>query len=308
MFSKSIFLSKLIALVAVGSLVFGATPAIGIVTASGHFTVERSQVWGNSTLFNGSTVETDSASSELSLSNGVKVQLGAGSRARIWENHVVLEKGTGQVAAPPSYEVDARGLKIRVASDHGRLRVGLGDRVEVTALNGTASVANGAGLLLASIPAGRGMVFAMQPGTVTHSGCLLYKDGHFILQDENTQEVMEVNGSDLAANTGNRVDITGAAVDTKPAVGIATTVLNVTSLATKAQGGCLSVASALDAATEVPAGATPGGVQPIPAPLPKPGGGGLSTTAKVLIIGGIAAGAGVGAALALPGKKSSTSP
>jgi hypothetical protein len=42
-----------------------AAPAIGIVTASGHFSVEGSQVWGNATLFEGATVETSSASSIL---------------------------------------------------------------------------------------------------------------------------------------------------------------------------------------------------------------------------------------------------
>ena len=77
-----------------------AAPAIGIVTASGHFSVEGSQVWGNATLFDGATVETSTASSELALRNGVKVQLGAESRARIWQNRLVLEKGVAQLAAP----------------------------------------------------------------------------------------------------------------------------------------------------------------------------------------------------------------
>src|SRR5689334_18057884 len=48
-----------------------AAPAIGIVTASGHFNVEGSQVWGNATLFDGTMIETSSASSELALGNGV---------------------------------------------------------------------------------------------------------------------------------------------------------------------------------------------------------------------------------------------
>jgi len=52
-----------------------ATPAfcaggIGIATASGHFTVERSRVYGNSTLFAGAVVETGTASSQLTLHNG----------------------------------------------------------------------------------------------------------------------------------------------------------------------------------------------------------------------------------------------
>lgn len=299
---KSLFASTLIT-----ASVFGGSPAIGIVTASGHFTVEHSRIWGNSTLFDGSLVETGDASSEISLRNGVKVQLGVASRARVWENRVAIEKGVGHVAAPGSYEVDAAGLKIHAGSATARLRVGLTepDRVEVTALIGSARVLSGADLLLAAIPTGHSMGFSMQAGAsgaVTRTGCLLYKDNHFILQDENTQEVVELNGPDLALNVGNRVEVTGTAASTKPTVSIATSVVNVTGVAPRSPGGCLSIASNLDAKTEVPA--TP----PSPAPTaPKPTKHGMSTGAKVAIIGGAAGGA-VGAALALSGKKSSTSP
>ena len=221
MFSKSIFFSKLVAILVVASVAFAGTPSIGIgigiITASGHFTVERSEVWGNSTLFDGATVETRTASSELALRNGVRMQLGAGSRAQVWENRVMLEKGVGQVAAPASYEVDAAGLKIHAGSEPARLRVDMGLRVEVTALNGSARVTSGAGVLLASIPAGRSMSFSMQAaaiGAVSRAGCLLYKDGHFIMQDENTQEVVELNGQNFEPNVGNRVEITGVAAAT----------------------------------------------------------------------------------------------
>src|SRR5512146_1125178 len=98
--ARSVFFSSLLF-----SAVALAAPAIGIVTASGHFSVEGSQVWGNATLFEGATVETAAASSELALRNGVKVQLGAGSRARIWQNRLILEKGAAQLAAPGSFEV-----------------------------------------------------------------------------------------------------------------------------------------------------------------------------------------------------------
>src|SRR5205085_2848729 len=89
------------------SAVSFAAPAIGIVTASGHFNVEGSQVWGNATLFDGAIIETTSASSELVLRNGVKVQLGAASRARIWQSRMVLEKGVARLAAPSTYEARA---------------------------------------------------------------------------------------------------------------------------------------------------------------------------------------------------------
>ena len=309
--------SKFLPAILSSAIAFAGAPVIGIATASGHFSLtdgaqsNASEVWGNSTLFDGSTVQTDGASSELALRNGVKVQLGAKSKAQVWTNRVLLEKGVGQVAAPEEYEIEAAGLKIQARG--GRVRVGLTDRIEVVSFSGSARVRTQSGILLAAVPAGRSFSFAMQAGSagvITRTGCLLYKDGHFILQDENTQEVVELNGTNLAPNTGNRVEVTGAASGAKPAVSIATVVLNVATVTTKSQGGCLSVASALDAKTEAPAaaaGANPP-ANPAPAATPKAGGGGgMSTGAKVAIIGAIAGG-GAGAALALAGKKGSTSP
>ena len=292
-------------------MAFGASPAIGIVTASGHFTVDQSQVWSNSTLFDGATVETGPASSEVALRSGVKLQLGAASRARVWENRASLEKGVGQMAGSASYEIDAAGLRIRSASGSVRLRVVVAGRVEVASFAGTARVVNGAGLLLASIPAGHAMSFAMQAGTtgaVTRTGCLLYKDGQFILQDENTQEVVELSGTGLAPNVGNRVEITGTATAVKPAVSIATLEVNVSGVVQKSQGGCLSVAAALEAQADVPAGAPVGSAPPTAAPASNPGGGGLSKGVKIGIAAAIAGGGAAGAAIALAGKKSSTSP
>jgi hypothetical protein len=299
---NSLFLSVFISAVAVAaSPAMG--PAIGIVTASGHFTLDRSQVWGNATVFEGSVVETGSASSEVALRNGAKLQLAKDSRARILSDRVVIEKGIGQVSAPESFEVNAANLRIHST---GRLRVNLGQTVEIASLLGSARVASANGLLLAAIPAGRVMNFSPQAsnGTVTRTGCLLFKDNHYIMQDENTQEVVELSGGqNLGAQVGNRVEATGAASSARPAVSIATLVLNIASITTKSSGGCLSVAANLNAQTEA---ATANPAQPS-AESPKGGGGGMSTGAKVAIIVAVAGG-GAGAAIALAGKKSSTSP
>ena len=312
MLSRSIFFCSVLTASA-----FAASRPIGIITASGHFTLDRSQVWGNATLFSGEKVETGTASSQAALRNGVTIQLASASSASVSENRLMLWKGAGQVAAPESYEIEAGGLAIRSASGSGRVRVGwgAGGEIEVSALSGSARVTSaGTGLLLASIPAGRRMNFAMQAGaagTVTRTGCLLYKDGHFLMQDQNTQEVVELLGQNLAANLANRVTVTGTAGGARPTLRIATSVLNVTNVVAQQQGGCLSVAAALDAQTTVgnaPAGpnapASPGAPTP---PLPSASGGGMSTGAKVGIAVAVVGG-GVGAALALSGKKSSTSP
>ena len=267
--------------------------------------LDRSQVWGNATVFEGSTIETGPASSQIALRNGVKLQLARDSRARILADRVVMEKGIGQVSSTDGFEVNAANLRIRST---GRLRVNLGQNVEVASLLGSARVASASGMLLATIPAGRMMSFAPQAanGTVTRTGCLLFKDNHFIMQDENTQEVVEVTGQNFVSQVGNRVEITGTASTEKPSVTIATLRINVASLTPKSSGGCLSVASTLNAQSEVTPSSSPaGGAQPAATEAPK--GGGLSTGAKVAIIVAVAGG-GAGAAIALAGKKSSTSP
>ena len=258
------------------SVVGLAGPAIGVVTASGHFNVEGSQVWGNATLFDGTTIETSSASSELALRNGVKVQLAAGSRARIWQNRLILEKGTAQLAAPVSFE---------------------------------ARVSDQARLIRAPFKGSVAMQAAQ--GQTVHAGCMVYKDGRFLVQDQSTQEVIEVSGTDLAANVGNRVEVRGRTSSARPGVPPATSVMNVASVALVSQGGCLSVAATLEAKTEVPASAAAPVVAtantPAPGPSPAPAAHtGMSTGAKIGIIAAIGGG-GAGAAIALAGHKSSTS-
>jgi hypothetical protein len=296
---KTLFFSLLIS-----GLACAATPAIGIVTASGHFTLDRSQVWGNATVFEGSIVETGAASSEVALRSGAKLQLAKDSRARILSDRVVMEKGIGQVSAPESFEVNAANLRIHT---DGRLRVNIGDGVQIASLAGIARVSSASGMLLAAIPAGHAMNFSPQAanGTVTRTGCLMYKDNHYILQDENTQEVVEIaGGQNLSSQLGNRVEISGTASSVKPAVSIATLVLSLAAITPKSSGGCLSVAANLGAQTEVTS--TPGTPAEPATQAAKTGG--LSTGAKVGIIVAIAGGGAAAAVVLATSKKSSTSP
>jgi hypothetical protein len=158
-------------------------------------------------------------------------------------------------------------------------------------------------------------------GVVTRTGCLLYKDGKFLLQDQNTQEVLEIRGDNLAAQVGNRVTITGATSALRPTLTIASVLLNASSVNPQETGGCLSVAAALDAQTDVAnpvAGNAPN--QPAAAPAKGAAAGaakaastagavaaGMSIGAKIAIVA-VVAGGGAGAAIALSSKKSSTSP
>ena len=271
--------------------------------------LNHSSIWGNATLFEGTTVETTEASGNLALTNGVRIQLGAQSRASVFESRAVLEKGSTQVTNRDGYLVEALGLKI-AGDAGGRMRVALtsGARIEVASLDGTTRVRGEGGVLLAAIPAGGGLTFAFQGGaaTVMRTGCLVYKSDHFLLQDDNTAEVLELSGPGLSANVGNHVNVTGSIGTAKPVVSPATLEMNVTGITLKTAGGCLTVASSLSASGTPPAvtPATPGAGPAAPAAAKT---GGLSTGAKVGIAVAVIGG-GAGAAIAVSsGKKSSTS-
>jgi hypothetical protein len=299
---------------------------IGTATASGRFFPDSSEVWGNATLFAGQRIDTVDASSQAVLDSGVRIPVAPHSAARVLRDRLLLFKGAGQLAGSENYERNAGGLSVRAGSGADRLLVSQlpEGRVEVLAMEGRTRVASESGRVLAMIPPGRRMSFGMQAaaaGRITRTGCLLYKENQFIMQDQDTQEVIELSGSNLAQNLGNRVRVTGIASSLKPTVTGATSRLNVDTATLQQTGGCLTAAVNLNARTELPPGVTPPGARPSAAPAPKstppastpttpPGatapGKGLSTGAKAAIAAG-AAGAGAAAAIALSSGKNSTS-
>ncbi|MEO8097050.1 MAG: hypothetical protein ABI811_05070 [Acidobacteriota bacterium] len=304
--------SAIVFIALTSSVVLASTPAtIGVVTASGSFTVEGSRIWGNSTLFDGAKVETAQASSQLKLSNGATVQLAAGSSARVWKDRVVLERGIGQVTSTGAYWMDAGGIKV----EGPRFRVNFTEnpRLQVASFSGDARVTGPSGNLLASVPAGRNMSFALLQA-VTRTGCLVYKTNGFILQVDDSPEVLQLNGQGLAANVGNRVQVTGNRSATAATITPATAILDVSAITQRSTGGCLSTAAALNAQTSVPsnapvAAAAAGGAAAAGAATAGTvaAAGGLSTAATVGIVAAVAGG-GAAAAIAVTGSKSSTSP
>jgi hypothetical protein len=294
-----------------------APPAIGIITASGHFTLDRAEVWGNATLFDGEKIETTNASSDIALRNGVRVQLGGSSSANVSERRMILFKGVGQVTAPASYEVDAGSFRIRPTGADARVSVAYGSNgfIDVAALKGEAKVSLSGGVLLASLAPGQTRRFAFQTAVgqaLVHKGCLVSKDGRYEMQDQDTDEVVEVTGDAemLKSAVGNRDTATGTASAVAPSISPATSVMNATMITIDSRGGCLGVAAALGGSSEATqAAAAPAGAGGPAAPSGTGGGGGggMSTGAKIGIAAAVAGG-GIGAAVALAGHKSSTSP
>lgn len=308
-----------LALVLVASLSAGPV-SIGLVSASGAFTVDRSSAWGNATLFEGTSISTDKASGEIALRNGVRIQLAPSSQAVIGEKLARLERGSSQINSSKPYNVEAHGLHI-TADAGARMVVALNgsNRVEVTSLSGKASVSDHAGVLLAAIQPGRAVAFAMPQDqssatSVMRSGCLLYKDMHFILHDDATNEVVQLSGPDLNLNVGKSVQVTGVPTSVRPDVSIATSVMNVSAVSPRTAGGCLVIAQTLDAQTQVPAAGAPGatpsaGATPAAVPAatgPAASSPGLSSGARtaIIIVAVAAAGGGVGAYFALKGSTS----
>jgi hypothetical protein len=262
-----------------------AAPGIGLATASGSFRVNSSQVWGNTTLLDGATIETAKAASQVKLNNGVQMRLGADSRAKIYEGHLVLEKGASQLEASSAYPVEASTLRISSEAPNTVARVQLTDRnrVMVAAVQGAVRVTNAAGLLIANLEAGRAANFDPQAGAAGPtqvSGCLTRQHGKFIVVDETTHVAMQVQGSGLEKEVGNKVQITGAVDSAKPTVPGASQLINVQSLKQVAKGGCTAGGAAAGAAA---AGAGAAGA-----------GAGMATGTTVAIIGGVAVAGTVG--------------
>jgi len=269
-------------------------PVIGLVMANGSFQMDRSTIRGNASLLDGSTLETGKAASRLELNNGVHVKLAPESRARVYAARTVLEQGTGELQSSAGYPIEARGLSISPAEANSVAQVRLdgAKTVQVAALSGAVRVTNAQGVVVGNLVAGMGVAFSPQagaPSSTTASGCLLKKADKFILVEQTTNVTLEVQGSGLASELGNRIQITGVAAATAPTVSGASQVVTVSTVNRVARGGCASVAKAVGAvagtaaAAAGAAGAAGAGVAA-----------GITTAATVAIVGGVAAAATVG--------------
>ncbi|HLK20514.1 MAG TPA: hypothetical protein VKT81_16270, partial [Bryobacteraceae bacterium] len=105
-----VFLVVLLTILISGILPAG-TAVLGVATANGTFRLDHSQVAGNATVFDGSLIETGKDMPDVSLGGGMKVRLGADSRAQLFAGRLTLEQGAGQVSGS-KYSVEARGLRV----------------------------------------------------------------------------------------------------------------------------------------------------------------------------------------------------
>ncbi len=289
---------------------WAADSAIGVAVADGAFRVNDAPVSGNATLFDGSVVEAGAASSTIRLNSGGTIAIAAGSRAKVLADRVVLESNMSDLTAKGSYKIEADSFRVEPATDDAVARVVREDGkvVQVAALQGSLRVFGAEGLQIANVYPGVALSF--EPGQndaappATHLGCLLKKEGEYILYDQTTRIIIELRGSqNFEGEVGNRVQVIGT-TDTSATSPIAAQVVDVTSLNRYAAGGCEPVASAIGAEpVGQPATAGPATGQPSPQQTPTPAAEkrGVSAGTVVLVVAAIGGGGAAAAILATQG-------
>ena len=112
-------------------------------------------------------------------------------------------------------------------------------------MRGSVRVTNAGGLLVANLEAGNALSFDPQAGAAGPtrvSGCLLRKDGKFLVVDQTTNVTLQVQGPGLDKEVGNRIEIAGAADPASPTVPGASQLINVQEVKRLGKGGCASTA------------------------------------------------------------------
>jgi hypothetical protein len=210
------------------TLLSAATPGIGVVLSSGSVTVDNSVVAGNATVFDGNTIQTGATSSRVQLNNGKLAQLGADSTARVYSDHMILEKGFGQAFG--SYNVEANTL--RIAGDSAKVAI-YGKTVEVAALSAPVTVSTSMGVQVASLMPGRALAFtpqdagAMAPATLTG---VVRKTGEvYVLTDTTSNVTVQLSGGGVEKYVKHMVKVTGTP-GTGTAAGGASQIIMVTNV------------------------------------------------------------------------------
>ena len=261
--------------------------AIGLATTSGSLSVDNATVQGSASLLNGSQIATTDNPSQVTLRGGARVDLATQSSGRVYADHFVLEHGTSKARG---VTVVVNGLRV-VPQDRSEVEVTTESSTHfgVQAAGGWAKVLNGRGALVAEVMRGSALSFVDQgtgAGAPTQiTGCVQQVKGtnSYVVRDETTNVIYEVQGPDIAANVGKNVQITGGLVTTGTPVTGASQLLSETSLTGNPNGkGCKPSIPAAAAAAGAGAAAVGGGLSGVTIAI-------ISGVAVAGVIGGLAA-------------------
>jgi hypothetical protein len=274
-----------------------------MASASSGLVLDDSRVSGNATLFSGSTVKTTSYS-RLQLKNGTRMDLGAGSKATIFENHASLESGMTEIKSGSGFELDANTVKVRLSQSAAvaRVRMDGTNTVFVTALNATVDVLNRQGLLIARVTPGLPLSFMPQAGASSTSfdttGCVLEKNGAAIVVDGKSNQVYELRGADLRKAVGNQTHVTGTTDATATPAAGASQVIKVMAAKVTKKGGCAAIAKTVGASAAAVGLGVAAGAGAAAAGGVVVAGAAIATTTLVVAGVAVAAAAGIGGAAA----------
>jgi len=266
-------------------LLSAATSGIGVALSEGNLLIDSSSTAGNATIFNGSTLETQTTSSQIHLSGGAQLRLASDSRVRVFSDHVDLQKGSASITG---YSANASGLSVR-ADGKASANISMRDQgvVEVAALTGDVHVFNAAGLNVANLVPGRALDLRSQgagaPSNLT--GCAVKSGSNTLLTDETSNVTAQLKGGSVS--TGRRIQVTGSLVPNATPLSGASQVISVANV--KEVGGtCRTDAATASAATAGAATAGGAGTGIVPA---------VVVVAVVAVAAGVSVGiaAGVGA-------------
>lgn len=267
-----------------------APTGIGVAMSEGNIVIDSASTAGNATIFNGDTVETQSAGSQVRLKDGAQLRLASESMATVYSDHIDLKKGSARITG---YAANASGLNVR-ADGKSSASVSMRDQglVEIAALTGDVHVFNAAGFNVANLVPGRALDLRAQdagasaPSSLT--GCAVKSGGNLVLTDETSNVTVQLRGGNVKA--GRRVQITGSMVpNASPASG-ATQVINVTNV--KEVGGTCKAGAVAAGGAAAGAGAAAAGAGAGAAA------GGAAVAASTAVIAGAAVATGVGVGVA----------
>lgn len=266
-----------------------APSGIGVAMSEGNIVINSANTAGNATIFDGSTVETQTASSQVRLKDGAQLRLASDSKGTVYTDHLDLQRGSARITG---YAANASGLTVR-AEGKSSASVSMRDQgvVEIAALTGDVHVFNAAGFNVANLVPGRALDLRAQdagasaPSSLT--GCAVKSGSNLLLTDETSNVTVQLRGGNV--KPGRRVQITGSMVPNATAASGATQVINVTNV--KNVGGACKAGAVAAAGGAAGAGAAAAGAGAA-------AGGAVATSTVVIAGAAIAAGVGVGAAAA----------
>jgi hypothetical protein len=197
-------------------------------------------VRGNGTLFDGSLIETTGARSVVQL-HAMQITLAPDSRAKVYQDHTVLEQGAGLLRDADKHVLDAGSLEIAPADKDAVIQVDVEGpgRISVSARSGGASVRNSAGVLVASLRTGMALEFDTQAGAsmaVKIGGVVELRNGNYFVTDATTHVVSQLRGANLAQFVGKNVHITGSLIPGATPLAGATQVVQATQIQLAAAG------------------------------------------------------------------------